>query len=130
MTVFSNNSCMRLLQKCILYLIEIRKWCMHNKQEVKKQWKKCNLPWTNRFQFVHQQHWYVREWCMHNKQKVKKQWNPTILFFFSSISAMSLPQINGYFFFFFFKEMICVYHFYNIFTINPKWYVVIVGLKK
>ena len=52
-----------------------------DKQEVKKQWKKCNLPWTNRFQFVHQQHWYVREWCMHNKQKVKKQWNPTILFF-------------------------------------------------
>ena len=101
-----------------------------DKQEVKKQWKKCNLPWTNRFQFVHQQHWYVREWCMHNKQKVKKQWNPTILFFFSSISAMSLAQINGYFFFFFFKEMICVYHFYNIFTINPKWYVVIVGLKK
>ena len=137
MTVFSDNSCMRhFCKNSILYLIEIRKWCMHNKQEVKKQWKKCNLPWTNRFQFVHQQHWYVREWCMHNKQKVKKQWNPTILFFFSSISAMSLPQTHCNKFFsllfrqchchksiatFFFLEMICTHHFCNIFTINSKW---------
>ena len=28
------------------------------------------------------------------------------------------------------KEMICLQHFYNIFTTNPKWQVVIVKAKK
>ena len=46
---------------------------------------------------------------------------------FPPISAMPLPQIHSTFFF---KEMICAHNFYNIFTTNFKWQVVIVGLKK
>ena len=52
------------------------------------------------------------------------------LFFFSSISAMSLPQNNLPFFFLlfrhhnFFLEMIRPQHFHNIFTTNFKWQVV------
>ena len=37
---------------------------------------------------------------------------------------------NSIFFFFLFKEMISAHNFYNIFTTNFKWQVVIVGLKK
>ena len=50
-----------------------------------------------------------------------------ILFFFPVIFAMPLPHST---FFFFFKEMICSHNFYNIFTTNFKWRVVIVELKK
>ena len=53
-------------------------------------------------------------------------------FFFLPISAMPLPQIHSIIFlvFYFFIKMICAHNFYNIFTINFKWQVVIVGLKK
>ena len=42
---------------------------------------------------------------------------------------MLRPQALPHFTFFF-LEMICAPHFYNIFTINFKWQVVIVELKK
>ena len=48
-------------------------------------------------------------------------------FFFSSISTMPLPKILLTIFFF--LEMICTHNFYNIFTTNFKWQVVIFGLK-
>ena len=49
---------------------------------------------------------------------------------FVAIVAMPLPQFHSTFFFFFFWEMICAHNFYNIFTTNFKWQVVIVELKK
>ena len=52
----------------------------------------------------------------------KKKFSPRI-------SAMPLPQFHSTFFFFF-KEMISAHNFYNIFTTNFKWQVIIVGLKK
>ena len=45
-------------------------------------------------------------------------------FFFPPISAIPLPQIHSTFFFFFW-EMIYAHNFYNIFTTNSKWQVVI-----
>ena len=71
---------------------------------------------------------------------------PIFFFFYPLISALALPQTNcnnffpSYFgntittipfhFFFFFKEMKCAHNFYNIFTTNFKWQVVIVGLDR
>ena len=52
------------------------------------------------------------------------------IFFFPPISAMPLSYSTYFFLLFFFKEKICAHNFYNIFTTNFKWQVVIVGLKK
>ena len=71
--------------------------------------------------------WQLWQWHCRNRGVKKKFWNCEK---WNGIRQCHCHNSIPLFFFFFFKEMISAHNFYNIFTTNFKWQVVIVGLKK